>query len=70
MADSPAKKDRSKLIGLGIVAVILAVFVLINFDKVTLHLVFAKVQIRLAWALVIAGALGFVTGWLAQRLKD
>jgi uncharacterized integral membrane protein len=59
-----------RIVLLGILSVILAVFVFTNFDEVPVELFGATVKIRLAFALLASAAIGFLAGWLANRLKD
>jgi uncharacterized integral membrane protein len=60
---------RPKLIAAAIVLALLLIFTLANATTVKVQFVFAHVETRLAWALLIAAALGFVLGLLLPRLR-
>jgi uncharacterized integral membrane protein len=48
---------------------LLTLFVADNFIVVEVRLVFFKLETRLAWSLLLAAALGFAIGLLADRLR-
>lgn len=48
---------------------LLVLFVAENFIVVEVRLIFWRTSTRLAWALLIAAVLGFLTGWLLPRLR-
>jgi uncharacterized integral membrane protein len=58
-----------RLVGFALVAVLLVVFVAENFVVVEVRLLLWRIDVRLAWALLLAGLLGFVLGLLAPRLR-
>ncbi len=58
-----------RLVGITAVLVLLVVFVARNFSTVEVQLFVSRVETRLAWALLLAGALGFVGGWLTARIR-
>ena len=51
------------------IAGILVAFIALNGDTVTVDLIVATAELRLAWALLIAGGLGFLVGALLPRLR-
>ena len=53
----------------GIAAVALLVLIAQNSQKVEVNFFFASTETPLVFALVIAGALGVLIGWLAPRLR-
>jgi uncharacterized integral membrane protein len=58
-----------RLIGVAVVLLLLVVFIAENFSVVEVRLFISRVETRLAWALLLAGALGFAGGWLAARVR-
>jgi uncharacterized integral membrane protein len=50
-------------------AVVLIVFIVLNGEKVEVDLIVAKAELRLAWALLIAAAGGFLIGCILPRLR-
>ncbi len=50
-------------------AVLLVVFMLLNFQKVRVHLIFTTVEMPLIFALLIAAVLGALVGWAVPRLR-
>ncbi len=59
--------QRARLIFLILVAVLLLVFVLLNYDPINVRLIFWEPRLRLAWALLGAAFLGFLFGVLLPR---
>jgi uncharacterized integral membrane protein len=57
------------LIAWAIVLLLLVVFIAENFITVEVRFLFTKTETRLAYALLIAAALGFVAGYLLPRLR-
>jgi len=51
------------------VLVLLVFFVAENFEVVEVRLILWQSKLRLAWALLFAGALGFAAGWLLSWLR-
>ena len=51
------------------IAAILVAFIVLNGDTVRVDLIVATGELRLAWALLIAGGLGFLVGILLPRLR-
>ena len=49
--------------------VILIVFIVLNDEKVEVDLIVATAELRLAWALLIASAGGFIIGYILPRLR-
>jgi len=47
----------------------LTVFIAENFERVEVRLFVTERQTRLAWALLIAAAIGFVAGVLVTKLR-
>lgn len=54
---------------IGIALLLLAILVAQNSQKVEVNFFFAETRTPLVFALLIAGALGAVIGWLAPRLR-
>lgn len=55
-------RTKSQLIVQGAAALILLIFVLQNLDEVEVDFLFWTVDSRLAWALLLSAALGFLVG--------
>jgi uncharacterized integral membrane protein len=49
--------------------VLLVLFFVLNFQKVTVHLLVATVDMPLVIALLIAAVLGLALGWVVPRLR-
>lgn len=54
---------------LGAAAIVLAIFVIQNSQKVTVDFLFTTTDTPLVFALLIAGALGALIGWLGPRVR-
>ena len=65
------KKQRSswKLWAVGIAALLLAIFVAQNVQKVTVDFLFVETETPLIIALLIAGGLGGLIGWLGPIVR-
>ncbi|UJA19550.1 LapA family protein [Thermoleophilia bacterium SCSIO 60948] len=62
--------SRGAQFWVGIAAlVLLVVFVIQNFQEVTVDFLFTTTQTPLVIALVIAGVLGALIGWLVPRVR-
>ncbi len=48
---------------------ILVLFMLLNSQKVTVHLIFTTVHMPLIFALLIAAVLGALVGWAVPRFR-
>lgn len=62
-----------KLIGFGIVAVLLVWFALINTESVKVAWIFGTSEIPLIWVIVFSAVAGAVIGWivgLVRRSRD
>lgn len=65
------KNDRLlqfRLVLGALISLILVLFIADNFVTVEVRLIFWSTQTRLAWALLIAGGLGFLAGLLVPSL--
>ncbi len=49
--------------------VVLILFIVLNDEKVEVDLLVATAELRLAWALLIAAAGGFLIGYILPRLR-
>ncbi len=58
-----------QLVASAVVLALLVLFVAENFAVVEVRLIVWRMETRLAWALLVAGALGFAAGWLLPRLR-
>ena len=58
-----------RLVAFAVVALLLVIFIIENFVVVEVRLLLWRTEARLAWALLLAGALGFVLGLLFSRLR-
>ncbi len=58
-----------RLVAWAVVLALLVLFVAENFAPVEVRLIAWEREIRLAWALLIAGALGYVLGWLRPHFR-
>jgi len=70
----PPEAERSEKLhwkpwAVGIAALALAILVAQNAQKVEVNFFFAETQTPLVFALLIAGALGGLIGWLAPRVR-
>lgn len=71
MANSPIDRERKLTIRLLILATILAllvVFIAENFVVVEVRIITRSVEMRLAWAMLIAVAIGVLLGLLLKKL--
>lgn len=66
--DSDGGGWTARLAILAIIAGALVLFIAMNFVTVEVRFFVAKVETRLAWALLVAAALGFVAGLLLPRI--
>jgi uncharacterized integral membrane protein len=64
-----ARRNAFQLIAWTIVLALLLVFVWQNDETVEVRMIAWDVDLRLAWALLIASGLGLVLGWLLSRLR-
>jgi uncharacterized integral membrane protein len=55
---------------IGIALVLLLILIAQNSQKVEVNFFFAETETPLVFALLIAGALGAVIGWLAPRVRS
>lgn len=70
--DPQQERDRglqARLIGLAVVAVVLIVFIAQNYDDVPVDFLWVTRRMKLAWALLLSAALGFVLGLVAPRFR-
>ena len=58
------------LVGWAVLMVILVLFIAANFVTVEVRFLGTTTETRLAYALLLASLLGFVTGWLAAILRN
>jgi uncharacterized integral membrane protein len=58
-----------KLLAVAVFLSLLVIFIAENFVNVEVRLIFVRVTTRLAWALLLAGVLGFLAGFAAARLR-
>lgn len=58
-----------KLWGAGVAALLLAIFVVQNSQKVPIDFLFAEIETPLIFGLLIAGLLGFAIGWLVPIVR-
>jgi uncharacterized integral membrane protein len=67
----PGQKQRNnwKLWAIGIAGLLLAIFVAQNVQKVTVDFLFVETETPLIIALLIAGGLGGLIGWLAPIVR-
>lgn len=57
------------LISAAALAALLIVFIVLNDEVVTVDLIVATAELRLAWALLIASGTGFLIGIILPRLR-
>jgi uncharacterized integral membrane protein len=72
MSGQTVQEERSwssRLIGPGIILGILLVFILLNNEDVEVSLLVVSPEMSLAFALLIAAALGFIAGLLFPRFR-
>ncbi|MDQ3044983.1 MAG: hypothetical protein M3R06_07525 [Chloroflexota bacterium] len=58
-----------RLIIWGIILVVLVAFIVQNLDYVELRVLNWERSVRLAWVLIVAGALGYILGCLRPRIR-
>jgi uncharacterized integral membrane protein len=58
-----------RLIAAAVVLALLLIFVLLNSEEVEIDVLVADTDIRLGWALLLSGALGFLAGYLMPRSR-
>lgn len=63
------KKYTFRTILLVLVCLIVLTFIVLNWDSVTIHLIFADLQVRLAVLIFMTFGLGFFAGWLFQVMR-
>lgn len=63
------KKITWRTIILVSVCLIVFTFIALNWDAVTIHLIFADLQVRLAVLIFMTFGMGFLAGWLFQVLR-
>lgn len=68
-ADTGERTWRGRLIGAAIVVGVLLLFVALNSGEVEIDIIVASPDMRLGWALLLAGGLGFLGGLLFPRLR-
>ena len=71
--ESPPEAPRTERLrwkpwAVGIAVLVLAIFVVQNSQKVVVDFIFAETETPLVFALLIAGALGALIGWLLPKL--
>ncbi len=75
MSKAPSRGSRlstravARLVAAGVALVLFVVFVLQNGRTVQVRFLFWDADMRLAWALLIAGLLGVVLGIVLPRLR-
>ena len=70
--NGPSRGSRvstPRLVGLAVALLALTVFIAENFERVEVRLFVTERQTRLAWALLLAAAIGFVAGVLVTKLR-
>ena len=69
--DGARRQERSswRLWAIGIAALLLAIVVIQNAQKVPVDFLFAETEMPLIFALLGAGILGFVIGWLLPIVR-
>ena len=70
MPDAPRKEggDWKRWVA-GIAAIALLILIVQNSQKVEVNFFFASTETPLVFALLIAGLLGAIIGWLAPRVR-
>jgi len=68
-SESEDRTRTGRLVALAVLVLVLVAFIAQNFSTVEVQIFGFHVRTRLAWALLAAGALGFVTGSLADRVR-
>lgn len=69
--DHRAEPQRStaRIVVWAVALALLVLFIAQNFVMIEVRLAFWRVDLRLAYALLGAGLLGFVLGWLLPRVR-
>jgi len=63
----PRSGIRPRWIVAGVAAVLLLIFAIQNSERVDVDFLVFDAQVRVVTVIVVAGALGFVVGWLLAR---
>ena len=50
-----------------VVLALIAIFVTQNYETVEVRLLFWSIEMRLAWAMVLAWLIGVIVGWVVPR---
>lgn len=50
-----------------VVLALIAIFVTQNYETVEVRLLFWSIEMRLAWAIVLAWLIGVIVGWVVPR---
>lgn len=56
-----------------IILVIVGLFILfasLNFDKITINMLFFRINIPLFFLIIVLGGIGFLAGFLTKRTRD
>jgi uncharacterized integral membrane protein len=64
-----SQRSPARLVVWGVALVLLVIFIAQNYLLVELRILFWRVDIHLIYALIGAGVLGFLIGWLLPRLR-
>ncbi|PZC49322.1 MAG: putative integral membrane protein [Chloroflexi bacterium] len=63
------RRHALMLLSAAALTVLLVIFIVLNDEVVTVDLIGATAELRLAWALLIAAAGGFLIGVILPRLR-
>jgi uncharacterized integral membrane protein len=67
---SSGRKINAKMVLLGILAVILVVFGLLNTDDAQVNWILGTWETSLIVVILLSGVLGFLIGWLVRAKRD
>ncbi|MBK1830201.1 LapA family protein [Verrucomicrobiaceae bacterium R5-34] len=59
---------KVKYIGAGIVILLMGIVIFQNFEKQEVYILFAKIEMPLAFMFLITFAIGMIAGWILNML--
>ena len=69
MANNTDGSGRTKLIGAGVIGVLLLLFVVQNSEKATVNFLFFDANVSVWFVIVLSAVLGFLAGWFVGKSR-